>query len=133
MRPGGCGRRRFAAGFSHPDIRDSKLLSSDQREKLVPIIKQTAVTWGLGVLEVEEIDCINILEASLLAMGKALRALRVHPDYLLVDGKQSLPAQFFRSKRIAAEIPPQQRTVIKGDQLCSRSQPHRFSQRWQGT
>ena len=42
----------------------------------------------------------------------------MRPDYLLVDGKQSLPAQFFRSKRIAAEIPPQQRTVIKGDQLC---------------
>jgi ribonuclease HII len=41
-------------GFSHPDIRDSKLLSSVQREKLVPIIKQTAVTWGLGVVEVEE-------------------------------------------------------------------------------
>ena len=105
-------------GFSHPDIRDSKLLSSVQREKLVPIIKQTAVTWGLGVVEVEEIDRINILEASLLAMGKALRALRVRPDCLLIDGKQSLPAQFFRSKKIAAKIRPQQRTIIKGDQLC---------------
>jgi ribonuclease HII len=105
-------------GFLHPDIRDSKLLSSVQREKLVPIIKQTAVTWGLGVVEVEEIDRINILEASLLAMGKALRALRVRPDCLLIDGKQSLPAQFFRSKKIAAKIRPQQRTIIKGDQLC---------------
>jgi ribonuclease HII len=105
-------------GFSHPDIRDSKLLSSGQREKLVPIIKQTAVTWGLGVVEVEEIDRINILEASLLAMGNALRALRVRPDCLLVDGRQSIPWQFFRSKRIATKIWPQQRTIVKGDQLC---------------
>jgi ribonuclease HII len=51
-------------------------------------------------------------------MGKALRALRVRPDCLLIDGKQSLPAQFFRSKKIAAKIRPQQRTIIKGDQLC---------------
>jgi ribonuclease HII len=105
-------------GFSHPDIRDSKLLNSGQREKLVPIIKQTAVTWAVGVVEVEEIDRINILEASLLAMGKALRALRVPPDCLLIDGKQSIPSQSFRSKRVAAKIRPQQRTIVKGDQLC---------------
>jgi ribonuclease HII len=105
-------------GFSHPDIKDSKLLSSNQREKLVPIIKQSAVAWGLGVVEVEEIDRINILEASLLAMGKALRALRVRPDCLLIDGKQSIPSHFFRAKTISAKIRLQQRTVIKGDQLC---------------
>jgi len=59
-------------GFSHPDIKDSKLLTASQRERLVPVIEQTAVAWGLGVVDVEEIDRINILRASLLAMGKAL-------------------------------------------------------------
>src|SRR5918996_3910950 len=70
-------------GFSHPDIKDSKLLTPSQRERLVPIIEQSAVTWGLGVVEVEEIDRVNILTASLLAMVKAVQALRPRPDCLL--------------------------------------------------
>src|SRR5919106_6005674 len=45
----------FPRGFLHPDIKDSKLLIPSQREKLVPIIEQSAVTWGLGVVGVEEI------------------------------------------------------------------------------
>lgn len=69
-RPGRCGCRRSAAGILAARYQRLQALSSGQREKLVPIIKQTAVTWGLGVVEVEEIDQINILEASLLAMGK---------------------------------------------------------------
>ena len=105
-------------GFSHPAIKDSKLLTPSQRQKLVPTIKQNAVTWGLGIVEVQEIDRINILEASLLAMAEALRGLSVAPDCLLVDGKEAVPAQFPRLKRIAVEIRPQQRTIVKGDQLC---------------
>jgi len=105
-------------GFSHPDIKDSKLLSPSQRETLVPIIKQNAVTWGLGIVEVEEIDRINILRASLLAMGKALKALRPIPDCLLIDGNQKIPAEFFRVKSIAGKPRPQQRTIVRGDQLC---------------
>src|SRR6266480_578669 len=85
-------------GFSHPDIKDSKLLSPSQRETMVPIIKQNAVAWGLGIVEVEEIDRINILRATLLAMGKALKALRLIPDCLLIDGNQKIPAEFFRVK-----------------------------------
>jgi ribonuclease HII len=46
----------FPRGFLHPDIKDSKLLTPSQREKLVSIIEQSAVTWGLGVVGVEEID-----------------------------------------------------------------------------
>jgi ribonuclease HII len=105
-------------GFSHPDIKDSKLLSPNQRETLVPIIKQNALTWGLGIVEVEEIDRLNILRASLLAMGKALRALRQAPDCLLIDGNQKIPVEFFRAKSVSAEVRPQQRTIVKGDQLC---------------
>lgn len=105
-------------GFSHPDIKDSKVLSPSQRETLVPIIKQNALTWGLGIVEVEEIDRLNILRASLLAMGKALRSLRQTPDCLLIDGNQKIPVEFFRAKSIPAKLRPQQRTVVKGDRLC---------------
>jgi ribonuclease HII len=104
-------------GFSHPDIKDSKLLSPSQRETVVPIIKQNAVTWGLGIVEVEEIDRLNILRASLLAMGRALEGLRQTPDCLLIDGNQKIPAEFFRAKSLA-KVHPQQRTVVKGDRLC---------------
>ena len=105
-------------GFSHSEIKDSKVLSPSQRETLVPLIKQNALTWGLGIVEVEEIDRINILRASLLAMGKALKALRQTPDCLLIDGNQTIPAEFFRVRSISGKRRPQQRTIVKGDQLC---------------
>lgn len=108
----------FPRGFSHSDIKDSKLLTPSQRETLAPIIKQNAVTWGVGIVEVEEIDRINILRASLLAMGKALKALQQIPDCLLIDGNQKIPVEFFRVKSIVDERRLQQRTIIKGDQLC---------------
>src|SRR5437867_10343280 len=59
-------------GFTHTEIKDSKLLSAQQREKTAALIKQSAACWALGVVEVEEIDRLNILQASLLAMVKAL-------------------------------------------------------------
>jgi ribonuclease HII len=105
-------------GFSHSDIRDSKLLSASQRERLAPLIERSAVTWGLGVVDVEEIDRMNILKASLLAMLKALRVLETTPDCLLIDGKQKIPGEFFRLRGTSAQVPPQQRTITKGDQLC---------------
>jgi ribonuclease HII len=105
-------------GFSNGDIKDSKLLSAAQREKLIPVIKENAVCWGLGVVPVEEIDRLNILKASLLAMAKAFQALQPTPDCLLIDGRQAIPAEFFRVKRISTKLRPQQRTIVKGDQLC---------------
>jgi len=105
-------------GFSHPNIKDSKLLSPSQRETLVPIIKQSALSWGLGVVEVEEIDRINILRASLLAMGKALKALRPIPDCLLIDGNQKILVEFFWVKSMLGKPWLQQRIIVKGDQLC---------------
>jgi ribonuclease HII len=104
-------------GFTHPDIKDSKLLSAEQREKLLPTIRESALCWGVGVVEVEEIDRINILQASLLAMVKAFRALRPIPDCLLIDGNQMIPAEFFQMTAISKQL-PQQQTIIKGDQLC---------------
>src|SRR5262245_808633 len=55
-------------GFSHPEIKDSKLLSPKQREKLAPLIRESAEGCGVGVVDVDEIDRLNILQASLLAI-----------------------------------------------------------------
>lgn len=108
----------FPRGFSDPDIKDSKLLTASQRTKLVPSIKQNAADWGIGIVEVEEIDRINILNASLRAMVKALMALRPSPDCLLIDGNQIIPGELFGGGKIAFKVRPQQRTIVKGDQLC---------------
>jgi ribonuclease HII len=107
----------FRRGFSHPDIKDSKLLSASQREKLVPIIRRQAMGWGIGVVEVEEIDRINILNASLQAMVQALAELRPPPDCLLIDGNRMIPGKLFDGKE-AFRVRPHQKTIIKGDQLC---------------
>ncbi|HUC97919.1 MAG TPA: ribonuclease HII [Candidatus Polarisedimenticolaceae bacterium] len=104
-------------GFTHCDIKDSKVLTSEQRESLLPTIRESALCWGVGVVEVEEIDRINILQASLLAMGKAFRALRPVPDCLLIDGNQKIPVEFFQTNAVLKQL-PFQRTIIKGDQLC---------------
>jgi ribonuclease HII len=105
-------------GFVHAEIKDSKLLSAKQRDRLAPLIQQQAVCWGLGVVEVGEIDRINILQASLLAMVKALDALRAQPDCLLIDGNQPIPAKLFQGSRWSSMASVYQQTIVKGDQLC---------------
>lgn len=104
--------------FSHQEIKDSKLLTAKQRDKLAPLIQQQADGWGLGVVSVEEIDRINILQASLLAMVKALDALGLAPDCLLIDGNQPIPLHLLRQSRRAADWRPHQMPIVKGDQLC---------------
>ena len=105
-------------GFSHPEIKDSKLLTASQREKLAPLIRGSAVSWGLGMVGVEEIDRINILKASLLAMVKALDILKPGPDYLLVDGNQYIPREFVQGCENFAARGLYQKPVVKGDVLC---------------
>ena len=83
-------------GFKHSDIKDSKMLTAEQRERLLPTIRESALCWGVGVVDVEEIDRINILQASFLAMIKAFRALWPVPDCLLIDGNRKIPAEFFQ-------------------------------------
>jgi ribonuclease HII len=82
---------------------DSKRLSERQREQLAVRIREQALAWALGRAEVEEIDRINILQASLLAMQRAVEALSVVPQRALVDGN--------RLPRLACEA----RAVIGGD------------------
>jgi len=69
-------------------LMDSKMLTEKKREKLSAVIKQQALAWSLGRAEVEEIDHINILQASLLAMKRAVEGLATQPDMALVDGNK---------------------------------------------
>jgi ribonuclease HII len=68
-------------------LADSKLLTAKQREVLCEIIQKNCIAWAIGLAEVGEIDRINILQASLLAMQRAINALKVKPDHIQVDGR----------------------------------------------
>jgi ribonuclease HII len=105
-------------GFKYPGIKDSKLMTADQREAMATIIKAHALCWAIGMVEVEEIDRINILSASLLAMAKAVVSLKPPPDYLLIDGKETIPPGWFRTDERRAGSLPEQKTLVKGDQRC---------------
>lgn len=78
----------FPPGFRLPDIDDSKKLDEKTRERLAPIIREKAVASAVAFVEPDEIDRINIYWAGLLAMLRAVEALGVAPDHLLVDGRR---------------------------------------------
>ena len=105
-------------GFTHPDIKDSKMLSAQQREKLVPIIQESAQCWAVGIIDVEGIDRLNILRASLTAMAHALHGLSSQPDYAFIDGNQKIPLGIFAALGCKALRPMRQKTIVRGDQLC---------------
>ncbi|MDE6651487.1 MAG: ribonuclease HII [Paramuribaculum sp.] len=77
--------------FYHPLLNDSKKLTEKQREELRPIIEESAIAWAVGVVSPKEIDEINILQASFLAMHRALEALTVEPQHIIVDGNRFKP------------------------------------------
>ena len=85
-------------------LNDSKQLTERQRYQLRPIIEQEAVAWAVGIVSPEEIDKINILNASFLAMHRAIDQLQVRPEHLLIDGNR------FKKYR---DLP--HTTVVKGD------------------
>lgn len=74
--------------FAHPLLNDSKKLTHKQRDELKWEIMETALAWAVGFVDHEEIDKINILNASFLAMHRALDRLKIHPDHILVDGNR---------------------------------------------
>lgn len=84
-------------------LADSKLLSEQQRERLDSMIRERAIAWALGRAEIEEIDRINILQASLLAMRRAILALRPQPEFALIDGN------------CCPVLPCPSEAIIKGD------------------
>ena len=74
--------------FQSEILNDSKKLSEKQRDHLRPIIEQDAIAWGVGIVSNQEIDEINILNASFLAMHRAIEELSVTPEHLLIDGNR---------------------------------------------
>lgn len=92
-------------------LADSKTLSASRRDGLAAQIGSEALAWGLGVIWPWDIDRINILQATLLAMSRAVAALKVRPKVLLVDGKQTVPESLLRDPL------PLQKAVVDGDAL----------------
>lgn len=78
-------------GFAHEDIRDSKKLSARKRYEMRELIQQNALAWAVGEVLPHEIDEINILNASILAMHRALDALKIRPQAVIVDGNRFKP------------------------------------------
>ncbi len=77
--------------FNHPLLNDSKQLSASQRAEARILVETHALAWAVGRVEPEEIDRINILKASFLAMHRALDQLEIKPDRLLIDGNRFVP------------------------------------------
>ena len=77
--------------FHHPLLNDSKKMTEKAREILRPIIETEAIAWAVEEVSAEEIDSINILNASITGMQRAVRRLRVRPDFLLIDGNRFKP------------------------------------------
>lgn len=94
------------AGFHHPLLNDSKQVGEKGREVLREVIIKEAVCWGVGVVEAGEIDKYNILNASFMAMHRALEKLDPPPLHLLIDGNR------FTAWK---EVP--YKTIVKGDSL----------------
>ncbi len=91
---------------NHCGINDSKLLNKKTREELFDWIINNAYRIGIGMADHEEIERMNILEASLLSMERALNDAGIHPDLILIDGNHSIKGH------------PQAKTIIKGDRKC---------------
>ena len=94
----------LSADFANELINDSKQLSERQREQLRPVIEREAVAWAVAHVSPAEIDRINILNASIMAMHRAIDQLAVRPEALLIDGNRFRPYP---------GIP--HTTIIKGD------------------
>ncbi|MCY4329425.1 MAG: ribonuclease HII [Endozoicomonadaceae bacterium] len=104
-----CGPVVAAAVILNPQIpieglNDSKKLTEKKREHLAEIIKRSSLAYSIGEASVEEIDQLNILQASLLAMRRAVEKLSVQPDKVLVDGNHCPPLQIASAE-----------AIIKGD------------------
>lgn len=92
-------------GYRLPGVNDSKLLTAARREELLRQILRSARAWGFGAAQAGEIDDINILNATRLAMRRAVEALHVRPDHLLIDAVE------------LADVPVAQTAIIKGDRI----------------
>ncbi|MCL2412622.1 MAG: ribonuclease HII [Bacteroidales bacterium] len=94
----------FPKSYQNERLNDSKQLNKNQRNVLREIIETEALAWAVVSVNQEEIDQVNILNASILAMHRAIEQLKIKPEFLLIDGNRFKPYE---------KIPHQ--TVIKGD------------------
>ena len=94
----------LAHDFKNELLNDSKLLNQQERNELRIIIEKDSVSWGVAYVDNMRIDSVNILNASFLAMHKAIEQLKPHPEHLVIDGNR-----FHDYKKIAYDC------VIKGD------------------
>ena len=81
----------FPADYENHDLNDSKQLTAKRRYALREQIERDALAWAVGVVTPEEIDKINILNASILAMHRALDQLKLRPEFIIVDGNKFKP------------------------------------------
>lgn len=108
--PVSCAAVILPEDFDAPELNDSKQLTVAARERLREQIEREAVAWAVVMVDAEEIDRINILNASITGMQRALDALAVRPDHILVDGNRFRP--YLDPVRMM-DIP--YHTVVKGD------------------
>jgi ribonuclease HII len=78
----------FEQGYFNADVVDSKLISSKKRNILQQILVSEAIAWQIGLATPKEIDYLNIRQATFLAMRRAINALKIRPDFILVDGEK---------------------------------------------
>jgi len=104
----------FPEDYQNDELNDSKQLTDKRRKQLREIIQRDAVAWAVGIVTPEEIDRINILNASILAMHRALDQLKVHPEAIIVDGNRFKPYTPPLSGGGRGEALPHT-TIVKGD------------------
>ena len=102
----------FDEGYQNEELNDSKQLTDKRRKMLRDIIQRDAVAWAVGVVTPEEIDRINILNASILAMHRALDQLTVRPEAIIVDGNRFKP---YRTMVDGSAVNIPYTTIVKGD------------------
>jgi ribonuclease HII len=107
----GCGSGPVVASaviidsnFYHPKLNDSKKMSKKTRLEVFDFIKENSISWSVGIATPKEIDELNILQATMLAMHRAIENLKIKPEYLIIDGN------YFKNK---TDI--DYSTIVKGD------------------
>lgn len=108
--PVACAAVILPEGFQNEDLNDSKQLSAEKRNRLRKIIESEALDWSVVMVEPQEIDRINILNASIAGMHRALDNLKLRPKHILVDGNRFKP---YLDPQLMMQTP--HTTVVKGD------------------
>ncbi len=117
--PVSCAAVILPPDFECPQLNDSKQLTEKKREELRPYIEEHALAWAVVMVDAEEIDRINILNASIIGMHRALDALSIRPQHILVDGNKfkpyTSPSNIIDNDALSDGIIIPHTTVVKGD------------------